>query len=441
MNQTWLRRCLAILTVALLIPASACNSTPSQPRSTTRQSSAAATTQSTAASATSQTPAQTPTVTGEDLEGTVRALGTVFKPCNSTRNAFDAAKVFDPQTGRMVVAPTPPPLPPGTELAFGRGNPAYFCTLTGTPTDLKIFYVWTYRTPSHGLEPERFTLMAGVGGINDKSITKVAELPAELGGSPSKVYSTAGGPVLSYCCRTSGVSTAAIDPETLTVRWTSPHNLASVEESTVAFHDVSKSIVTIRDVASGAEVVLDHADPAGPKPLNYELDSGYVIRQTKDEVNLGDFTWGYYSVIAHKFYPNLITAGTLIDPIINEGKLLIRSTKNLKILDIANGTVLFEMSPDEMRAVNSYQFGTSGDYLYIGNQSDSPVIDIRDRKQVSSGWKVRPLDFFGKSWVLVDHRAKTAANCYEGPNVFTCGGTKDVVIQRIDNGVYPGPWY
>lgn len=93
--------------------------------------------------------------------------------------------------------------------------------------------------------------------------------------------------------------------------------------------------------------------------------------------------------------------------------------------------------------MDSYQYASSGDYLYIANQRDSPVIDIHTRQKVSSGWKVRPLDFLGPSWVLVDHRPNTTADCYEAFSVFNCGASdaQQVVLQKTDNGEYPGPWY
>ena len=128
---------------------------------------------------------------------------------------------------------------------------------------------------------------------------------------------------------------------------------------------------------------------------------------------------------------------------INEGKLLIVNKKSLKLIDITNGVVVFELSPEEVAAVDSYQYGNSGDYLYIANRSDSPVIDIRTRQKVSSGWKVRPMDFLGPSWVLVDHRPNSTMDCYEGFTGFSCGSVdlQQVGLQRVDNRVYPGPWY
>jgi hypothetical protein len=341
----------------------------------------------------------------------------------------------------MVKGPLPPSLPADAELAGG-GNPAVGCTLTGTPDDLKVFYTWNYRTPSKGLQPERFTFMAGVAGIHDKTMTQVAELPAELGGPPSNIIATDGGPVFDYCCRGKNeLSTAAIDPNTLSVKWTDNRGIATYDRSTVAFYDVWENRLTIRDVASGSDSIVENVDPAGPSPQNYELTSGYVLEQTGDSDNVG-----YYSTLAHQFYPDILVDDRVTtDPEISGGKLLLKGVDQLKLVDIGTGAVVFELSAQELKAVDTYMFANSGDYLYIANSSDSPVIDIRTHQQVSSGWKVRPLDTIGKSWVLVDHRPTTVSDCYEGLGVFSCGGSmsdpKQIVLEHFENGVYPGPWF
>lgn len=71
------------------------------------------------------------------------------------------------------------------------------------------------------------------------------------------------------------------------------------------------------------------------------------------------------------------------------------------------------------------------------------MIDIRTRQKLSSGWNVRPLDFLGSSWMLVDHRPNSTMECYDGFSDFNCGSfdPQQVVSQKVDNGVYAGPWY
>jgi hypothetical protein len=440
MNPKWLRSAmLSVIVASAMVAVSGCSSTSStQPSPATSSpaghSSVASATPTAAPTSKALPPPQT--ITGEPLDGMKRSMDTLYKPCSQTTTEFGAATIFDPQAGKFITGPTPPALAPGTELVGG-GNPAYLCTLTGTPNDLKVFYVWYFRTPSHGLEAQKFTLMAGVGGIHDKTLAKVAELPADLGGGPSRIYTTTGGVVLSYCCRSDGISTAAIDPETLTVKWTSPHSLASFENSSVAFQDVFENTVTIRDVASGTDTVLNHAQLAGSAPNAWDLPTGYLIQCVHDNVEcahdkaLGDNVFGYYSMVAHQFFPRVFTADSSPEPKFNDGRMMLQSKKSLKLIDVATGAVVFELNPAEMAAVDSYRFAAAGNYLYIANQSDSPVIDIRDRKQVSSGWKVRPVGPVGQNWMLVDHRQNSTDYDVSG----------DLVLQHLDNGVYPGPWY
>jgi hypothetical protein len=282
--------------------------------------------------------------------------------------------------------------------------------------------------------------MAGVAGINDQSMTQVVELPAELGGAPSGVMPTDGGPVLWYCCG-AAVAAAAIDPNTLAVKWTSEHGIASHDRSSVAFYDVFEDRFTVKDVASGAATVVEHVNPTTASGINnYVLERGYLLDQVGDGDNVG-----YYSTVARQFFPNVLTNDRVTGAGVNEGRLLLIGKDTLKIVDVASGTVLFGLTPEEKSAVDSYQFANSGEYLYVANQSDSPVIDIRNRQQVSAGWKVRPQTFLGKSWVLVDHRRNATQDCYEGTSVFGCGGSgddaEDVVLEHVREGVYPGPWF
>ena len=129
-----------------------------------------------------------------------------------------------------------------------------------TPTDLNV-YIWQYHTPAKGLKPEKFTLMAAVSGIHDSSVTQQVELPADLPGVPDEdVYPSTGGPVLSWGYNAgNGIATAAIDPATLAVRWSTTSRVSSIDDSTVAFKDDSKDALIIRDVASGADTVVDSA--------------------------------------------------------------------------------------------------------------------------------------------------------------------------------------
>jgi hypothetical protein len=398
-------------------------------------------------SARAQAPAQPspaappPRITGEQLSGTVQALDTVFTACDQgTASISKPVQVFDTKTGRLVNAPVPPPIPAGAELVAA-GNLSFGCTLTGTADSPKIFYVWNYRSPSKGLEPASTHLMAGVASIHDPAMTQVVELPADLGGPPSKVIPTDGGPVLWWCCRgRDAVTTAALDPDSLNIRWTAQANMASHDRSSVAFYDVFENRFTVKDVASGAESVVEQVHPSTTSGVNtYELERGYLLDQ------VGSDNVGYFSTVTNKFAPDILTDDRVTQASVNEGKLLVVGKDTLKVVDVVTSAVLFTLSAPEKSAVDSYRFASSGDYLYIANASDSPVIDIRNRQQASSGWKVRPQTFLGKSWVLVDHRPNATQDCYESTSVFECGGSMsnpaDLALEPVTDGIYPGPWF
>jgi hypothetical protein len=433
-------RRVAVVLAAVSLTVSGCGSQPSS-----QQSSASGSSSSTAAaSSPSKSPTKPPapkTLTVKDLGGTVRALGTVFTPCNS-RNEFSKPTVFDPATGELVTAPAPPAVPDGTELV------GYRCTLTGAPQDLKVFYIWQYHTPAKGLTSEKYTMMAGVAGIHDESVNQVAELTG-LPGIPDKnVYPTIGGPVLAWGYNsTDEIGTVAIDPATLTVKWTSPSEISNVDDTTVAFRGDNEKII-IRDVASGADTVLDNVQMANFNSDAIQLDSGYLLKEWHENGSGADLSedFGYYSTVSHQFYPDI-----LVDNIpnalanVNDGRLFLKGSKYLKMINIATGAVEFDLNEEEVHTLgsNSWQYSHFGNYVYVRNDTDSPVLDITTKQEAHAGWRVRPSDLIGKSWILVDHRDTASEVCYEGFDTLRCGQNdpEKITLQRIDNGVYPGAWF
>jgi hypothetical protein len=422
-----------IATIALTAGIAACGSqtNSSQPSAQSSTTVSRQTTTSPASAAPSTTAASTPALTGADLTYTVRALGTVSIGCAST-SGFPPLRLMDPATGAMITAPSPPQVPAGTELT------GHSCTLTGSPSDLKVFYIWQYRTPSYGLTPEKLTLMAGIAGVHDKTVTQQAELPGNLEGVPQRIYPTTGGPLLHWTVRTkSDIALAAVDSNTLAVRWTKDREMSSMDDSSVAFYDVFEHTVTIRDVASGMDVVLREVSLADWNAVPFDLDSGYLIKQWDPE------RYGYYSTVAHQFFPDLIDSHTdNVD--VNDARLMVRGKHSLKLINISTGATEFELNEDELKALNTDSFTFFGNYFYVANKSDSPVFDIRSRQQVSSGWHVRPIELIGPSWILVDHRPTWNQRCYFSFDDFRCAATQDrekITLQRISDGVYPGPWY
>ena len=56
---------------------------------------------------------------------------------------------------------------------------------------------------------------------------------------------------------------------------------------------------------------------------------------------------------------------------------------------------------------------------------------------------MRPSDYIGQSWMLVDHRNTYSEVCYEGFAPLRCGqeSPEQITLQRIDNGTYSGLWF
>ena len=428
------RSIVAVLAVVITSCGSQAGEVTESPTRPDASSSVTSTSARAATPRTSAAPNSIMTISSKELAGTVHALGTVFTPCSRSDRKFQAPRVLDPSRGRFVKPPAPTGTPPGTELLTA------VCTLAGTTDDLKVLYVWRFKTPAAGLSPETFTTMAAVTGINDTAAVRPVDLTAEIPylGDGADLVPTTGASVLDlgYGCDPCTMAISADGPKIL---WTAKEEYGSHDDVSVAFEN--DDAVTIRDVATGQDAVVDGTRLGGMNAHSYNLESGYLL---VEQGGLGDWIFGYYSTVAKQRFSNVWVGDTPIITI-NDGRALLTQKHGLKLINMSTGAIEFELSADEMKTLDSYQFAAFGKYLYVVNQNDSPVLDITNRQRVSSGWKVRPSEWISPSWLLIDHRETFAQKCYEGFDSYGCtgiGGTpEELTLTRIEDGNYTGPFF
>jgi hypothetical protein len=119
--------------------------------------------------------------------------------------------------------------------------------------------------------------------------------------------------------------------------------------------------------------------------------------------------------------------------------------KTLVVLNTETGAVDFQLGKTDLTTLDANGFAIFGDYLYVANSSDSPVLDMQTRQRVSAGWKVRPVQWINSTWLVVDHRANSTEHCYEAGREYSCGDSdsnpNDVTLENHPDGKYSGPRY
>ncbi|MBV7706839.1 hypothetical protein NOVA_29040 [Nocardia nova] len=126
-----------------------------------------------------------------------------------------------------------------------------------------------------------------------------------------------------------------------------------------------------------------------------------------------------------------------------------------KVIDRRTWDVKMEVPADKVAGIVLGQIGIYDGYLYILNKSDWPVIEITTGKQVSAGWKFRPIQHGDGATIAVqetndptnDNRQYSArSNVIETDaesvvphsDINLEGGIHYMVIPDV-NGQFPGP--
>ena len=433
------RRRFAVVSVFLaaflLVFVEACSSAESgTTASTSSETSPTKSSATTSSGSTSAVPKPPVEFTSKDLDGTVHALGTVYTPCPNSGREFAVPRVLDLSDGKFVTPVAPTSVPSGSELLN------FMCSLAGTPEDLEVLYVWSYKTPAAGLSPETFTIMAAATGIHDTTPLQSVDLSSQIPylGSDAELLPTRGATVLDagYGCEVCTFAISTTGPKML---WSTPQLMESHDDVSVAFKNGNS--VVIRGAETGQDITVDNVRLSGSGVNNAVLESGYLL---VEQGGLGDWIYGYYSTVANKLY-----SGTWVgDPPqvkITDGRALFSQKNGLRIINISTGAIEFELNSNEMNTLDSYQFTVFGKYLYVINKNDSPVLDINTKQRVSTGWKVRPSEWLNDSWLIVDKRNTGTGTCYQSFVPFDCKGfgnsLEDFTLSKINSDRYTGPYF
>lgn len=362
-----------------------------------------------------------------------QAMGTLYKPCRPGLAPIDQTTVFDPETGELYEPPTPE-APSGSEITGSK------CVLGGTPDNVFVVYFWTYHTPSSGLEPERSTSVVTSVGITDRNFRKEVVLSPDFPRVPDVIYPTEGGTVARYIREDAIVS---IDPVNLKIKWRISDDgvQKDYDRTTFLVQQTLPTRVTVRDASSG-KVLLDNIDEkyiTDASTDRHPLSTGYFIEPIKGSA------YYYNPTNGHKI--ELQMDGIGVSQQVNDTLLVTGSFDGgpvaLRVFNIKSGETLFTLEDNNLVGVTGTNYNVSNyrNYLYIKNDSDSPVIDTSTRQKLSSGWRTRPVQNVGEDWVLIKRGQMDTEQCFYAGEPTHCSKKYGYELLRVGADGYEGPFH
>src|SRR5207248_845384 len=113
----------------------------------------------------------------------------------------------------------------------------------------------------------------------------------------------------------------------------------------------------------------------------------------------------------------------------------------IEVRDVRDNKLLFSRYGADVDGLHIRNLYLAGKYLYIENDSDSPVIDIATSQKVSSGWGVRPTDVINRDWLLTmkGHISNDYASCFGVGGSYAC--YEQGTLVHAPGGNYGGPWH
>jgi hypothetical protein len=361
--------------------------------------------------------------------------GTVFSGCNDQLATgddleFPTGQVFVPALGKNVSRPLPT-VPVGKKLIAAE------CTVAGDEDHLRVIYVYTLRSPSEGLTP------AGTE-------THLVSFDPERPGAPTaNAMWPAGSDVTDFQYLVpsrygfmshgqKGIIGFGID--TLAPEWRSADGVSGVnfdgyvtaDSAAAPDVDAFEWRLTFRSAKDGSTI----GTCVGPT-MGFGigvLNHGFMVEKGKYR----DWQSFYFDMQDAQFKGPVTQEGNFW------GNNYIEYNRNgtpfIRVWDMNQNKVIFSLEGEQVIGLNIKNVYFAGNYLYIENDADSPVIDITTSQKVSSGWKVRPTDVIDRDWMLTvaGHVTNDYANCLHG-RVYGC--YEQGTLVRSPNGHYGGPWF
>ncbi|MDN4521256.1 hypothetical protein JN086_07310 [Mycolicibacterium austroafricanum] len=377
---------------------------------------------------------RTPAEKGSD-RSLKRGPATLYSGCGSSIDfgedfEFEPGEVFLPVVGRNVPRPGPS-VPAGVELVGGQ------CLVAGDEQNIRIIYVLVLRTPSSGLNPESVR-------------TKIVSYdPAE----PGKPVATADWPVdidpgtfedlmptrYGFMARSSG-GIVGFDLNTLALAW---RVNSAPERADMNYEGFMVSSKGGPDIGPFESVRHFHSAKDGAEITSFAGPSGFET-----------FPHGFLATKGtHKDWQRMyldMRTGAITGPFPEEGQIWgnkymdydIWSVEQayIKVWNLETSQEIISRTGQDVVGLNIEDIYLAGDYLYIENDDDSPVIDINTLDQVSTGWSTRPVDVVGSDWLYVIDGPVTNgyARCFEVMRNI-CYETGKLV--HAPGGNFPGPWF
>lgn len=370
----------------------------------------------------------------------LRGASTVYNECapdsaGSNTAAFHTnAQIFNPKTGRNVPIPVPT-IPAGQRLVSG------LCTVGGDADHIRVFYVVTMSTPSSGLTPESKTTTIFAFDPFTPEQPQTAPLPAGIDVAHiSNLLPTDYGFILAVWSNTGQY--IGFDGTTLAQTFSIPVPMMWTFANTKGILVTQNSDRTIYDARDGQ--VIGHVDGSNVNNPSDTYPDGFIVNTAT--LHDGHYDSGYFNLTDRQLKTPFPGGGDAWAQ-----KFLALGDHSLTIRSLMDNTVIFQrvgVEYDGLHISNAY---IAGNYLYIANDSDSPVIDVTTSQKVSSDWKVRPTDAVGRDWVLVkteNHASRSDASCFStetatsryDDNTLTCNPS-EVTLRYAPGGKYDGPWF
>ncbi|MEE6163808.1 MULTISPECIES: hypothetical protein [unclassified Mycolicibacterium] len=374
-----------------------------------------------------------------------RNLATIFSGCAGDatyeRKLDPDAEIFQTSSGQYVHLPQPT-VAPGDELLD------YACTVANTKDggQRAIHYVYT-RTPSHGLTPESKQAKLYSFDLAKPNAPVVKDFPLD----PEQRWNFRPG-MDAFSVSQNGSHVVFFDANTLEVRTQldvqpfAQQSIAGINYDGYALDD-KNTFHLIRSDGSEAGSVPDVNDYI-TTPRGFLLDVG-----PNRDVHYFDMTKGALSdvvapyLMVNSFLHSRDQANYHDNPdymsqdIYGDNMLLTGSdTKKgdfITVINLAEGKPVFTLGQDKLAGLNIEGSHIAGKYLYLQNNSDSPVVDFTTGQVAHNGWSQVPLIQLADGWAIV----LPAEPGQQNPIPDGWEASHAHLARAEDGAAYAGPWF
>jgi len=122
------------------------------------------------------------------------------------------------------------------------------------------------------------------------------------------------------------------------------------------------------------------------------------------------------------------------------------------VFDMVAKKTLFNLDANQVEGLEISDAFLSGNYIYLRNESDNPVIDLRTNQPASKNWSLRPIHQLTNGWVLIipghsgdKHSTFADGNCINNYETTCTGGGPTSQGEYLARGAgrapYSGPWF